>query len=69
MTTKTTYIIHASDLSSFDRDTNFRSACKYAKSIAPDHGGCAVYAATPGSNQHGDCLAAWDGDGRRIVVR
>lgn len=65
---KAGYIVHASDLASFDREDNFREACRYAKAIAPDHGGCSVYAAVAGSNDHGDCLAAYDGSGRKLYV-
>ena len=67
-TSKQTYIIHASDLASFDRETSYRRACQYARSIARDHGGCCVYAAIPESVEHGDLLARWDGDGRRLCV-
>jgi hypothetical protein len=63
------YIVHFADLPSFDTMTNFREACTYARGGARDHGGASVYAdGGEVVGYHGDVLASWDRDGRRLVT-
>jgi hypothetical protein len=80
MTTQTTttedtmktakYIVRFSDLHSFDRLDNKRTAMAYAHAVASDHGGAGVYLAA--SEQEGcgcgDLIASWDSDGKRVTV-
>ena len=64
------YIIRYVDLHSFNTTTNKREAFRHARACARDHRGASVHVDNQDSGwgRVGDCLAAWNADGKRVVV-